>query len=216
MIIFGVRGRLVTLGSGSFYCPRCHGDRQYARKGVRRWFTLFFVPIFPISATTGARVCCDTCKGAFTDDVLSLPTADAFQALLRRSFRQCAIAVLKSGDPSSALARSAAIASVNDALGPEGPIEDDALDRDLASADPDELAVYASPVANRLGTREAEQFYGACAQIALADGPLSHGEHESLRILGESFNLSEAHQVGVIELARAPVEPAAERPPDSA
>lgn len=213
MIIFGVRGRLATLDTGQFYCPRCLGDRTYSRKGVRRWFTLFFVPIFPISATTGGRVCCDTCKGAFADDVLDLPRAGAFQALASRAFEQCAVAILKSGDAASTLARSTALAAVNARrVGDE--LDDAALGRELADVDPTQLAVYASPVANRLGARDAEQFFGACAQVALADGPLSQGERDALRILGESFNLSEAHRVGVIELLRAPVERAAGGPSD--
>jgi hypothetical protein len=213
VIIFGVRGRLSTLEGGQFYCPRCRGDRAYARRGVRRWFTLFFVPILPISATTGTRICCDTCKGAFNDDVLSLPTADAFRDLHARAFRQCAVVILKSGDATSALARSAALAAINGPDGGGGELDDAGLDRDLLHVDPAQLAVYASPVANRLGPREAERFFGACAQVALSDGPLSADERHALGVLGESFNLSEAHQLGVIELLRAPVERAADGPP---
>lgn len=211
MIIFGVRGRIATLDGGQFYCPRCLGDRSYTRKGVRRWFTLFFVPVFPISATSGTRICCATCNGAFADDVLSLPTADAFRELVARALRQCAVAVLKTGDPASVLGRSSAIAAIS-GVQTSGHFDDDALDLELAQVEPAQLAVYASPVANRLGPREAEQFFGACARVALSDGPLSAAERDALRVLGESFNLSEANQLGVIEMLRAPVERAADGP----
>jgi hypothetical protein len=208
VIIFGVRGRIGALGTGQFYCPRCHGDRQYTRKGVRRWFTLFFVPIIPLGATQGARVCCDTCGGAFSDEVLSLPRVTAFRSVYRHAFRQCAVAVLLAGDATSAVARASAVAGINALGGDDDRVDDDALDRDLVDADPEQLAVAANPVANRLEPRQAERFFGGCAQIALSDGPLTDRERRALGILGESLHLTEAHQLGVIETLRAPVEPA--------
>lgn len=216
ILLFGIRGRLATLGTGRFFCPTCRGDRAYTRKGVRNWFTFFFIPIFPVSATKGVRIVCDTCQGVFSEDVLDLPTSDALRSSYIGSFRRCAVAVLKSGDASSAVARSAALASINGLLGEDHEIGDTELEADLARADPAQLAVAASPVANRLDSREAEWFFGACAQIALSDGPLSEDERNALRMLGESFNLSQAHQLGVIESLRAPSERAIDAPSDGA
>jgi hypothetical protein len=206
VIIFGFRGRIATLGTGQFYCPRCHGDRAFTRKGVRRWFTLFFVPVFPISATTGTRVCCDTCGGAFNEEALTLPTAEAFRSVYGSAFRSCALEVLRAGDPTNAVARATALSSINGLL-PSGQLDDAAIDRDLASAAPTSLAVALAPVANRLDTGQAEWFFGACAKVALADGPLSDRERRALESVGESLHLTSAHQLGVIETLRAPVEP---------
>ena len=61
-------------------------------------------------------------------------------------------------------------------------------------------------MANELDPRQAERFFGACAQVALSDGPPSPSERDALRNLGESLNLSEAHQLGVLESLRAPSE----------
>jgi tellurite resistance protein TerB len=213
VIIVGVRGRGATLGGGQFYCPRCQRDRPYTRTGIRRWFTLFFVPMFPISSISGARVCCDTCKGAFSDEVLALPSAEAFRELLARAFQRCAVAILRAGDASSQLARSSARAAIDD-IRAGSTLDDGELDQQLAEADPSQLAAYASPVANRLSPSEAERFFGDCAKVALADGPLTPGERDALRLLGASLNLSEAHQLGVIEMLRTPVGRAAVRPSD--
>jgi hypothetical protein len=206
VIVFGFRGRVATLGTGRFYCPRCRGDRSYTRKGVRRWFTLFFVPVFPISATTGTRVCCDTCGGAFSEEVLAQPTAEAFRTVYGTAFRSCALEVLRAGDPTNALARTSALAAINDLL-PSEQLDDAALDRDLTNAVPTPLAVALAPVVNRLDAGQAEWFFGACAKVALADGPLSERERRALETIGESLHLTAAHQVGVIETLRAPVEP---------
>jgi hypothetical protein len=45
-------------------CPRCNREADLVGKTVRQWFTLFFVPIFPI---TGARhfTQCSNCGGQF-------------------------------------------------------------------------------------------------------------------------------------------------------
>jgi hypothetical protein len=86
--------------------------------------------------------------------------------------------------------------------------DDAALDAALGDADPARLAVAANPDANRLDPMQAERFFSACAQVALADGPLSDGGRRALGTLGESLHLTEIHQLGVVELLRAPVEPA--------
>ncbi len=209
MIIFGVRGRLHTSSSGSFFCPQCNADRQYVLRGARRWFTLFFIPIFPVTSVKNVHVHCETCGGNFADSVLNLPTTDALRDLQATSFRSCAVAVLKAGDPTSALARAAAI----DALtGYGATVDDTTLDADLATSDPAQMSVYAAPIAPRLNDRGREQFFAGCAQVALADGPLTAAELDALRNLGESLNLSSAHQTGVIATLKAPSEAQTDRP----
>ena len=69
MIIFGTRQRSRDLESGEFYCPRCGAQRQYTRKSVRPYFTLYFVPVFPVGQ--GAElVQCETCGAGFEVSVL--------------------------------------------------------------------------------------------------------------------------------------------------
>ena len=74
LLIFGFRSRLKTIMEGVFHCPRCQADRNFARKQVRRWFTLFFLPIFPVGKASGEFIECQTCHGRFTEDVLAAPT----------------------------------------------------------------------------------------------------------------------------------------------
>jgi hypothetical protein len=202
------------MGTGEFFCPRCNGDRTYELKGVRRWFTLFFIPIFPISGNKSVHVHCTTCQGNFAESALNLPSSGALKELHANAFRQCAAAILKAGDPTSSVARACAIATINAYAPGEDHVTDAELDDLIARADTSQLAVYASPIANRLNDRGSEQFFGKCAQIALADGPLSAEERDALRNLGESFNLSAAHQIGVIETLRAPSEASLDRPSD--
>jgi predicted nucleic acid-binding Zn ribbon protein len=71
MIIFGTRPRMKTIGSGTFYCPKCQTTRNYERKQGKNYFTLYFVPIFPVG-DLGEFIECQTCHTTFETDVLKL------------------------------------------------------------------------------------------------------------------------------------------------
>ncbi len=71
-IIWGSRARTKTIGSGTFPCPRCRATRDYAYKQVKRWFTLYFVPLFP-TRTLGEYVECAGCGAAWKPEVLAAP-----------------------------------------------------------------------------------------------------------------------------------------------
>ena len=71
MIIFGTKPRTKTVAKGSFYCPKCQTTRQYEHKKARNYFTLYFVPVFPIG-DLGEYVECQTCRMTFQLDVLKL------------------------------------------------------------------------------------------------------------------------------------------------
>ena len=77
-IIWGWRAVKALLGTGTFYCPRCQGDRGYRHFAARRWFTLFFIPMIPLKAL-GTYVECDVCHGTFVESVLEAPTIAQFE-----------------------------------------------------------------------------------------------------------------------------------------
>lgn len=81
VIIFGSTGLTKQVSSGRFYCPRCDDpDAGYDLKSVRRWFTLYFIPIFPISGHE-RYVECRHCRQAYQEGVLDLePPAPASDA----------------------------------------------------------------------------------------------------------------------------------------
>ena len=47
LIIFGTKGVTSTLSTGSFNCPGCSSQTHYDHKRVRKYFTLYWLPIFP-------------------------------------------------------------------------------------------------------------------------------------------------------------------------
>lgn len=69
LIIMGSRGRTKTLAAGQFYCPQCRAPRPYEHKQLSRYFTVYFVPLFPIEKQ-GEFVECQVCHIAFEMAVL--------------------------------------------------------------------------------------------------------------------------------------------------
>lgn len=78
MIIYGYRNREIVRGTGSFYCSKCAVQRPYKHKKVVRYFTLFFIPLFPLG-TLSEYVECGVCGRTYKPEILSAvsTTSDA-------------------------------------------------------------------------------------------------------------------------------------------
>ncbi|HEY4055992.1 MAG TPA: zinc-ribbon domain-containing protein [Kofleriaceae bacterium] len=76
LIIFGRRNMTKTANAGQFTCPRCGPASHYEHKQVKRWFTLYFIPVIPLGVV-GEYVECRACAGTFKPEVLrfALPNA---------------------------------------------------------------------------------------------------------------------------------------------
>ena len=69
MIIWGSKAREVLGQPGNFFCPQCLDDRRYTSVKIARYFTLYFIPLFP-TETLAENVRCQDCRGDFRKDVL--------------------------------------------------------------------------------------------------------------------------------------------------
>jgi hypothetical protein len=80
MIIWGSTGKQKTIGEEPFFCPRCRTEATGEHVRVSRYFTLYFIPLFPTS-TLGEYIRCDECAGEFDMSVLDLTREDVETAL---------------------------------------------------------------------------------------------------------------------------------------
>jgi hypothetical protein len=69
IIIVGNRTRKKDVGMGRFFCPNCDGIQTYRRKRIARYFTLYFVPVFPMR-TPGEVLQCQGCLLNWQPEVL--------------------------------------------------------------------------------------------------------------------------------------------------
>src|SRR5512138_1598119 len=90
LIIFGTRG--VTYGSegGQFFCPSCGEKQSYLHKRVRRFFTLYFIPLIPLDLL-GEYIECQSCTSTYKTTILDYNPEKAaaaeeaeFQKAMRR------------------------------------------------------------------------------------------------------------------------------------
>src|ERR1700730_10555874 len=180
LIIFGLRVFYRTIAQGTFHCRRCGGDRQYRHRVGRRWFTLFFLPVIPLNSV-GEHVQCTTCRTRYVTDVLSQPTTAQMQAALPAGMRAAVSAMLRSGDPASAVSRQRAIEAV---IGAGTPRYDEAM----LNADLMQPFESIRPALNQVGaqlTIQAREWYLAeVIRIAMADGSVTDTERHAAMALG--------------------------------
>lgn len=69
MIIWGSKGRKIIGKTGHFFCPACKADQPYKPVKWSKYFTLYFIPIFPME-TLSEYIHCEGCNGDFNPIVL--------------------------------------------------------------------------------------------------------------------------------------------------
>ena len=70
-IVWGSRGVTTTPDRGTFECPICMSRMNYARKRVRRFGTLYWIPLLPMDSL-GEYIECSNCLKTFEVEVLEL------------------------------------------------------------------------------------------------------------------------------------------------
>jgi tellurite resistance protein len=202
LLIFGLRVFYRTIGQGKFHCQRCGGDREYRHRAGRRWITLLFIPVVPLTRV-GEHVKCAVCGTWYRMGVLALPTAAQMLAALPAGMRAAATVVLRAGGGSSAPARRRAIDAIKSAG--LADYDDAALDADLAtsamSANPaQDLAGSLNRLAIQLAVPAREWFLADAVRIGLADGPLSDEERQAAQEIAAQLGMTLAQARGVISM----------------
>ncbi|HXP18339.1 MAG TPA: zinc ribbon domain-containing protein [Streptosporangiaceae bacterium] len=198
-LIFGLRVYYRTIGTGTFHCQRCGGDRPYRLRSGRRWIHLFFIPIIPLGKA-GEHVQCTVCKSRYRPDVLSLPTMAQMQAALPAGLQAAAATMLRAGDPFSLAARRRAIDAVRGA-GLAG-YDDAALDADLGQPGGAGMDVTArlNALTVQLAVPAREWFLAEIVRIGLADGPLTEEERQAAQEIAAGLGMTQAQAIGVIAM----------------
>jgi tellurite resistance protein len=195
-IIWGLRVVYRPLGKGVFFCRRCGGDRSYRHRAGRRFVTLFFIPIIPLTRT-GQHVQCLSCKTRYVTEVLKLPTTVQMQAAVGAGMRALVATILNAGDPENPLARRRAVDAVRDTG--ERDYDEEALTEDLGQPAASGRAKIAA-LGGQLQVEAREWYLAEAIRIALADGPLTGAERAAVEHLASVLGMTQAHAIGVIAL----------------
>jgi tellurite resistance protein len=201
MILFGSRGVTLTSASGTFVCPGCGGTQQpYQHKTVRRFFTLYFVPLIPLDKL-GEYIECQRCHNTYKVEVLNfnpaVEQAKAQKELVEHVKRIMIVTALADGE-----ADDAELEAIRDfyrelsgvTLTPAD------LQREVALARQAKItpADYARRFAANLNEHGKEMVIKAVHSVLAAGGELGENEHDILNELGGALNLTGAHFRGIL------------------
>ncbi len=198
-IIFGTRGVTSTKEQGEFNCPSC-GPMNYRLKVVRRFFTLYFIPLIPLDSL-GRYVECAQCQGTFNENVLSYQPSDAgqqMQALFMIAMKQVMIGMLLA----DGVIDDAEVKELQDIFeelaGVEVTEEDLREEIDIVERDGSSCLEMVSKAAPHLNDSGKEKVIRAAYRIAMADGVFDESESEFLSDLSAAMDLSAAHLRGIM------------------
>jgi uncharacterized tellurite resistance protein B-like protein len=201
LIIFGTRGVTYSAAEGQFHCPDC-GQSPYRHRRVRRFFTLYFIPLIPLDML-GEYVECGACQGTYQLGVLSYnPGAEAaaFEAQFHIAIRRTMVLMcLADGvvDPEE-------VATIQRVFGQiaKRQITAEEVHAEIASAQSDGRPVHeflAGGIAATLNDSGKEMVIRAAFMVAAADGQFQDEEKQLLAQIGSALQMTPAHLNGVID-----------------
>jgi len=199
MIIFGTRGVTSSTGSGTFFCPRCRAETPYSQKRVRRFFTLYFIPLIPMDQL-GEYVECGRCRGTYALEVLDYDPGAAED--LKIEFRRAVLRVMVTvmlADGRIHEQEEQAVRRIHGKLtGSE--LSDQQLQREIQDARQRQgsVADLLSPVADVLNDNGKEMLFRAAYLVAQADDDIPPEESKLVAEVGASLGMTGAHIKGLI------------------
>lgn len=200
MIIFGTKGVTTTPERGRFHCPSCGPNCGYAHKRVRKFFTLYFIPIIPLDML-GEYIECGHCKGTYKLEVLEMdPAQDEadFEAEFQRAIRRVMVLVtLADGevDDAEIEAMTGIYAQVT---GTQIRAEYLRRETQRAAKEGQAVAAYLKDVGPYLNDSGKEMIIKAAVMVAGADGHIDDSELQLVYDAADALQMSDAHLKGVL------------------
>ncbi len=200
MIIFGTRGVTYTKQQGEFHCPQCNGPNPYRQKRVRRFFTLYFIPVIPMDLL-GEYVECPTCRGTYNPGVLEWdPSAAAseFEAEFHRGLKRVMIEMLLADGVVDDNEVSVACGLYKDVAGHEISDADFRSEIETAQTDGQNVTEYLASLAPVLNDQGKELVMKGALLISAADGEFQPEEQRLVAEWAAALGISKAHLNGII------------------
>jgi tellurite resistance protein len=210
IIIYGTRGMTSIGGQGRFHCPSC-GESAYRHKKVRRWFTLFWIPMIPLDLA-GEYIECGKCMGTYELEVLSYdPKAEAakFEAAFRVAIRRTMVKMcLADGvvDPEEVAAIRDIYAKLTDV-----ELSEDDVREEIAEAMTDTRTVqqYLQAGIGMFNLQAKELIVKSAYLVASADGEFHPEEQKLLNNIGAALQMTKVQFQSVMDKLQGAAEAAA-------
>jgi tellurite resistance protein len=204
MIIFGTRGITTTPEKGDFNCPSCNSTQNYGLKRVRRFFTLYFIPVIPLNKL-GEYVECKACKDTYKPNILDYDpaaNAGAVEAEYHAAIKKVMIHVLLAD---GVIDDSEIDTTLDIYHRITGNQIDKATLREEINLIEQNKGDFSSTLVNLQGCLNdegKEMVIKAALYVALADGEFQEEEKVMLAQIGKNLGMTPAHVQGVVSSAQ--------------
>jgi zinc-ribbon family len=194
MIIWGSRSVTSTVNRGRFFCPSCRQQQAYSHRRMKRFFTLYFIPLIPMN-TLGEYIECDACKDTYKEAVLSYdPDAEKvkFEADFRMVLQRVVLGLAAEVRDPRSLEVARGLCQQMTGVDPDHlPAVTDSLDRIVET----EL----TPLAGRLSDQGKETIMKAACTVAAAPiGRIDDSTSGPLTRIARRLQISDAHLKGIM------------------
>ncbi len=197
MIIFGTKGVTSTVKEGNFHCPQCNNNQHYRHRKVRKFFTLYFIPLIPLESA-GEYVECRNCKGTFIPRVLEQGSQnDEFMALYEEAMRQSMIKMMLADGVIDENEKRLVIEIINRFGNNE--INEIQLNTLIEANQKDTKSVtyYLKQISGSLNEHGKETIIKCALHVAFSDGDFDESEKQMVIEMGEALEMSSSHLKGI-------------------
>nr|WP_290666856.1 hypothetical protein [Ardenticatena sp.] len=201
MIIFGTRGVTTTKASGNFFCPECASRQPYKHQIVRRFFTLYFIPLIPLDMI-GEYIECQTCRGTYKTRVLQYDPEQEVkqfrQEFNRALYHALLLTATVNGDIHPNQVETINVLSQR--LFDE-PISAQKIYHDAVNSPPNTrmLIESLSRLAPNLNDKGKDLIVKTTFLVALSDGEFNEAEMKVIAGIGLALRMSEYHVRAVLD-----------------
>jgi len=200
MVFFGRQGVTSATDSGEFCCPRCGQGKTYTLKRVRRFFTLFFIPIVPLEKL-GDFVECHHCQGTFNPEVLEIDPEQQ-QAELKAEYEKAILRVMvgimladdRVNDEEVSAIQTLYREFVGRGLGEADVLEEIAITEATTEPIPARVATFT----HLLNDYGKEMVIKVALTVAAADGVFQAEEQRLVQQVAQALDMTPAHFRGVL------------------
>jgi len=199
MIIFGTRGVKSTIKTGHFDCPQCEQNNPYRHRKVRKFFTLYFIPLIPLG-DEGEYVECNTCKGTFIPRVLSDShlNEDEFMATYEKAIRHSMVMIMLADGVIDEDEKVQVLEIINK-FG-KNDLTRSSLESyiEVVKRENEDITTYMKKIGPTLNTHGKETIIKCALLVAASDGHVDKSEIELILQMGQSLEMSSSHLKGII------------------
>ena len=190
------------MDSGEFHCPNCNTPRTYHKKYVQDWFTLYFIPTFPVGSKKNEHIECEECSSIYHLDVIdhkpglnNEEMASEYEKALQNVLCLMIIADNKVEDE-----EVKTVSDIFNKLTNDKKLSKAKITKTITNLKKEDLTVdeYLKDIRPYLNAEHRELIIKAMYYVAGSDGHLDDRESELLMYTAKVLEMTPAHIKGVL------------------